>query len=202
MYKILEVEDTVRVSPTKFDLKTEDAVRASLEERWEGIIDKRLGVILSVVSVASVGEGRILPEDPSIHYPVSFKMLVYTPELHEVVNGEVIDVTEFGVFIRIGPVDGMIHVSQIMDDFVSYDSKNAFFIGKESNRKLKENDTVRARIISVSAGERDYKIGLTARQPGLGSFEWIANDKKKGEAKAKPAVKAAAPAKKKEEKKA
>jgi DNA-directed RNA polymerase subunit E' len=204
MYKILEVEDKIRVPPTKFSMETRDAVKSSLEDRWEGKIDKNMGVILSVVSISDIGEGRILPEDPAIHYPVRFSMMVYTPELHEVVNGEVIDVTEFGVFIRIGPVDGMIHVSQIMDDFVSYDSKNANFIGKESNRKLKEADVVRARIISVSAGEREYKIGLTARQAGLGAFEWIDADKKRGEARAAKAAGKSAEkpaAKKKEEKK-
>ena len=188
MYKILTVEDKIRVPPIKFRFKPEEAVKLSLEDRFEGVIDKRLGVVLAIIEVKKMGEGRILPGDGSIHYPVSFKALTYTPELHEVVKGSVIDVTEFGIFLRIGPLDGMVHVSQIMDDFVSFDPKAAIFSGRESNRILKNNDTVRARIISISLG-REYKIGLTTRQPGLGVLNWIENEKKKKNAPVKSAGK-------------
>jgi DNA-directed RNA polymerase subunit E' len=174
----------------------EEAVKSSLEDRWEGITDPKIGIVLSIISVKEVGEGKILHGDGAIYYPVTFEVLVYIPENHEVVIGEVIDVTEFGVFIRLGPVDGMIHVSQIMDDFVSYDAKNMVFTGRETKRTIKEKDVVRARIISVSV-EREYKIGLTTRQPGLGVLTWLEKEKK--EAKKKEAEKAKATGK--EEKK-
>ena len=189
MYKILTVEDKIRVQPIKFGNTLELAVKSSLEDRWEGTIDKKLGVILAVISVDDVGEGRIFPGDGSIHYPVTYRILVYSPELHELVKGNVIDVTEFGVFVRIGPLDGMIHVSQIMDDFVSFDSKHSVFSGRESNRVLKNNDTVKARIISISLG-REYKIGITTRQPGLGVLGW-AEKMKDSKKQAKPAGKSA-----------
>jgi DNA-directed RNA polymerase subunit E' len=188
MYKIITVEDKIRVHPSKFGLDAVDAIKNSLEERWEGLIDKRLGVILSVISVETAGEGSILPGDGSVHYPVSFKLLVYRPELHEVILGNVIDVTEFGIFVRIGPIDGMIHVSQIMDDFVSFDEKNSVFTGRESKRLLKEKDTVKARIVSISLG-KEYKIGITTRQPGLGVLGWLERAKAEGK---KPGVKPAA----------
>ncbi len=178
MYKILTVEEKIRVPPSKFDLDAEAAIKQSLEERWEGLMEKDTGIILSVISVNDVGEGRILPGDGAIYYDVTFDILTYSPELHEVVKGFIIDVTEFGAFARIGPLDGMIHVSQIMNDFVSYDQKNATFNGRESKRVLKEKDSIRSRIISVSLSSKQYKIGLTTRQAGLGAESWIAAEKK------------------------
>ena len=150
MYKILTLQDKIRVPPNKFSMPLEEAVKSSLEDKWEGLINKELGVILSVVSVGEVGEGKILPGDGAIYYPATFELMVYHPELHELVKGYVIDVTEFGVFVRMGPVDGMVHVSQIMDDFVSYDPKNSIFIGRETKNIMKEKDVLKARIISVS----------------------------------------------------
>ena len=180
MYRIFEVSDKIRVSPDKFGLSLEDAVKLSLEEKLEGSIEKDLGVILSVNSIDNIGEGIILPGDGGLHYSVDFSVLTYVPEQHELVKGEVIDVTEFGVFLRVGPVDGMVHVSQLMDDFVSYDSKNLMFTGKKTSRKMKEKSIVLARIISVSMAERQYKIGLTTRQAGLGATDWyIKKDEKK-----------------------
>jgi len=176
MYKIFDVSDKIRVSPDKFGMKLGDAVKLSLEERLEGAIDKNLGVILSVISTEKIGEGTILPGDGALHYPVEFSVLTYTPENHELIKGDVIDVTEFGIFIRMGPVDGMVHVSQLMDDFVSYDPKNMMFTGKKTKRRLKEKSTVKARIISVSMAEKQYKIGLTTRQVGLGALEWFIKD--------------------------
>ncbi len=183
MYRIVEVEDEIKVPPSKFGLGLEDAVKASLMTRWDGVIDKRLGVVLGVTGVKNTGEGKIYAGDGSIHYPVMFEVLAYKPNQHEIVEGEIIDVTEFGVFLRLGPVDGMIHVSQLMDDFVSYDRKNAIFTGKESKQRMKEGDLVKARIISVSVSGNDYKIGLTARQPNLGSVDWLKESKSKRKAK-------------------
>ncbi len=189
MYKILDVSDRIRVPPDKFNLPLEEAVKLSLEEKLEGSIDKNVGVILSVLSIEKIGEGIILPGDGALYYPVEFKILTYLPEQHELVKGDVIDVTEFGVFVRIGPVDGMVHVSQLMDDFVSYDPKNMIFTGKKTKRKIKEKSQVLARIISVSMVENQYKIGLTTRQPGLGALDWYKKvekgKEKKTEAKKK-----------------
>ena len=184
MYRIVEVEDDVRVPPSNFELGLEEAVKASLRDKLEGRINKDAGVILVVTGVKNTGEGRIYVGDGAVHYPVTFEMLTYKPEQHEIVTGEIIDVTEFGAFLRMGPVDGMIHVSQLMDDFVSYDRKNAIFTGKESKHKLKDGDTMRARVVSVSASSREYKIGLTARQPNLGALEWIKEGKAKKKKKA------------------
>jgi DNA-directed RNA polymerase subunit E' len=188
MYKMITVEDKIRVPPAKFSLGSENAIKASLDERWEGTVDKNLGVVMAVVSIESTGEGKILPGDGAIHYPVKFRVIVYQPEMYEVVKGQVIDITEFGVFVRMGPVDGMVHVSQLMDDF---DSKNSIFLGRDSKRILKEGDVVKARIVSVSMGpDKQYKIGLTTRQPGLGALSWLDKDReRKTEKKEAPAAK-------------
>src|SRR3989344_5630002 len=185
MFKIITVKDEVRVPPTKFDMELGDAVKQSLQESLEGKLNPDIGVFLTVTEVVSVGDGKIVPEDGAIFYPSEFKVLIYRPELNEVVLGEVVDITEFGIFTRIGPIDGLIHVSQIMDDKLSYDAKNATYIGKKTGYKLKEGDLVRARVVGVSLGKGRSKISLTMRQPGLGSLDWIEKDKKKKEKKEK-----------------
>jgi DNA-directed RNA polymerase subunit E' len=178
MYKIITVKDRIRVPPESIGKKLKEAIKESIAEKYESILDPKIGVILSVVSVDEIGEGKIIPTDPGIHYLTQFKLLIFKPEMHELVYGEVIDNTEFGSFVRIGPLDGLVHISQIMDDFVSYDSKNSVFLGKETKKTLKEGDKVRARIISISYAEQQ-KIGLTMRQPGLGNLIWLEEEKKK-----------------------
>lgn len=179
MYKLFEVEDRVRVQPDKFILDSENAIKASLQEKWEGVVEREVGIVLAVNKIKNIGEGVILPGDGAIYYPVDFEVLSYKPEQHELVKGEVIDVTEFGAFVNIGPLDGMVHMSQLLDDFVSYDMKNATFSGKKTKRVIKEGDFVKARVISISLAKNDYKIGLTMRQPHLGGLDWTEDDDKK-----------------------
>ena len=178
MYKILTLEDKIRVAPEKFAMSKNEAIKEAIADKYESTLDSRIGVVLSVIDVDDVGEGKIFAGDPGVHYTTTFKILSFKPELHETVYGEVIDNTEFGAFVRMGPMDGLVHISQLMDDYVSYDGKNAMFLGKETKRTLKKGDKVRARIISVSFTDQN-KIGLTMRQTGLGSVNWIEDDRKK-----------------------
>jgi DNA-directed RNA polymerase subunit E' len=103
--------------------------------------------------------------------------------LQEVVLGRIRDIVDFGAFITLGPIDGMIHVSQTMDDFVSF-SKEKTLAGKDSKKSLKINDVCRARIIAVSYKDvLNPKLGLTMRQQGLGRLDWIADEEEKPEKK-------------------
>jgi DNA-directed RNA polymerase subunit E' len=179
VFKILTIKDEVRVPPTKFDLELNEAVKRSLQEQVEGKMHPDIGVFLAVTDVLAVGEGRIIPEDGAIYYPVDFKILTYRPEINEIVIGEVVDITEFGAFTRVGPLDALIHVSQIMDDKISYDAKNAVFTGKKTGHKLKEGDLVKARVVGVSLGKGRSKISLTMRQPLLGALDWLDREKKR-----------------------
>jgi DNA-directed RNA polymerase subunit E' len=199
MYQIVTVEDEISVPPTKFNLDLSESVAESLAEKFEGRINPEIGVILAITDIDSVGEGRVLPGDPSVHYPTVFKVLSWMPREHEIVEGEVIDITEFGAFIRAGALDGLVHISQVMDDFVSYDDKNGQLVGRQSKRVLKQGDPVRGRIISISFKEQS-KVGLTMRQPFLGSLKWL-TEKAKEEKKVKKEEKKAEKEAAKEEKK-
>jgi DNA-directed RNA polymerase subunit E' len=172
MYQVTTMEDEISVPPAKFNLDLNDAIMESIAEKYEGKIDVDIGVSLAVVAINEVGEGRVLPGDPAVHYATKFDLLVWQPREHELVEGEVVDITEWGAFLRVGPLDGLVHISQVMDDFVSFDEKNAQLIGRSSHRVLKTGDSVRARIISISFKEQS-KIGLTMRQPLLGNVKWL-----------------------------
>ena len=182
MYKLLKIKDVVRIPPRMFTMDPKEAAKLVLRETYEGIYDRDEGVILAVMDVEEIGQGVIVPGDGATYHEVIFNVLVWKPEMHEVVEGEVIDIAPYGAFIRIGPMDGLVHISQLMDDYVVFDEKNKQFVGKESGRILKLGDDVRARIIAISVKSRvirENKIGLTMRQPGLGKREWIEKEKKK-----------------------
>ena len=173
MFYKVELKDHIRVPPNIFNLPLEEAVIKRIKTKYNGFISKDLGIVVDIAGVKDIGEGIIIPGDGASYYDVSFDLLTFKPEMQEIVVGKIKDIAEFGAFINIGPIDGMIHISQAMDDFVSF-SKDKTLTGKETKRVLKVNDICRARIIAVSFKDvLNPKLGLTMRQQGLGRLDWL-----------------------------
>jgi DNA-directed RNA polymerase subunit E' len=190
MFYLLEVEDHVRVEPKLFGLPTQEAVEKQLNESYVDHVNKEFGHIIAVVSVDGVTDGIIIPGDGAAFYKAKFRILVWKAELGELVYGTINEITNFGAFMQIGPSQGMIHISQTMEDYVSL-SKTGTLSGKASKRNLAKGDDCIARVVAVSFKSGEPKIGLTMRQPGLGKIEWIKEDKKKRDSAAKALAKKA-----------
>lgn len=188
MFYLVEVQDYIRVEPKLFGLPTLESVEKQLKEMYKDHYDKELGKVVSVIEVIDVGEGVIIHGDGAAYYNSRFKLLIWKPKLHEIVYGVISEITNFGAFIDMGVMNGMIHISQTMNDYVSF-SKTNNLLGKASKRSLKQEDLCLARIIAVSHKGEEAKIGLTMRQPGLGKLEWIKEDQIKKEKEIKKALK-------------
>lgn len=185
MYQICTVHDTVRVPANKFSEDINKSILKIVQEQYEGLVDEDLGVIVSVIGASKTSDGKVIPGDGAAYYDADLELLMYKPIVQEVVEGSISEITEFGAFIKTGPLEGLIHVSQIMDDYINHDAKLPGFVGKESGKKLVKNDSVLARIVTVSLRGTipESKIGLTMRQFGIGKEEWMKVDEKKKDKK-------------------
>jgi DNA-directed RNA polymerase subunit E' len=187
MYHKLMLEDKVRVPPQRLGEKLEKVILDVLQEQLEGSIDKEIGIFICITKVQDVGEGEIVPGDGGVYYDVKFEALVLRLALQEVIEGIVVGTTSFGAFVSLGPIDAMLHVSQISDEYINYDEKNARLICQESKRFIGVGDVVRVRVVTLSLNEReprDSKIGLTMRQAGLGTALWLEEEMIKEKEKA------------------
>lgn len=185
MYILLEDEYVIRVSPELLNENYSEAVKEAAREMLEGklidIIDeneKSIGksYIVSISSIEQKGEGTIVHGDGGVYQTIKYKALAYLPKMQEVVDGIVVSIQKFGAFIKFGPFEGLLHISQIMEDSINVDLENQRLIGKDTKMDLKVGDKIRVRIVALnlaSASLADSKIGFTAKQPGLGKEEWL-----------------------------
>ncbi|MCK4933590.1 DNA-directed RNA polymerase [Candidatus Bathyarchaeota archaeon] len=185
MFKLLVLEDTIRIPPNKFGDPITEAGHEQLRMKYAGMVDDKLGYVMAVTDIKVNPTGKIIPGDGATYHKVTFSILTFYPKIQEIIEGEVVETADFGAFIRVGPIDALLHVSQMMDDFISYDEKQGVLMGKETRRRLSSGDRVRARITAVSlpSGGGSGKIGMTARQPFLGKLEWLKEEVKKIEKK-------------------
>ena len=195
MYTLVKLNDTVRVPPERFGEDLNDAINNIVQKTFEGTIRKKHGLIVAVDSINTLGDGIIIHGDGGMYQKVEFEALIFNPTLQEMTDALICEIVEFGAFCHIGPLDALIHMSQIMNDYVNVDAENERIVGKENKNVLKLGDHVRARIVAISLNElsvRESKIGLTMRQPALGAHEWLKepkdekkDDKKKDKKKKK-----------------
>ena len=189
MYKITQAERVVRIPPARLREEIDDVIEELTCETFEGRYnsgnessDAEKSVTILIKNVEPVGNGRIVHGDGAVYQTVKYDQVVFCLKENELIEGKVIDIVKFGAFVRLGPLDGLLHISQIMDDQVDVDVENQVIVGKKDPTKtIKRGDIVRARIVSLSINEhnlQDSKIGLTMRQTGLGKREWIEEDSK------------------------
>lgn len=196
MYYRTSVEEKVRLPPSLLVMKLNDAVTKLLREKYERRIVRELGLVIAVENVDVSGSGVVIPGDGGIYYDAKFDAITFMPYVNEVFNGEIKEVVEFGAFASIGPLDALIHISQLGNDKYFYDKKTKA-LGTRKGSSIKKGDKVTMKVSTVSlrATTSDTKIGLTMRAEGLGP------EKEKRSAKKAPAKKGKEAKESKEEKK-
>lgn len=172
MFMISRVREIVRIPPDKMNEDINKVASEVLNAQYSGYYDDDLGIIIGIYDVSAEPVGKILHGDGGVYHWAEASILSLKPVMNEVILGTVSGVKEFGIFVRMGPVEGFVHKSQLSDEYVEYDSSRQAFFLKQSNRFIEKGDIVRARVIafSYSPEKREIRVQLTMRQPYLGKI--------------------------------
>jgi len=183
LFSVSTLVDIVRIPPNLFGTTLKKAAENILKSKYESMINQDLGYIIMIMGAKVNPLGKMIPGDGGTFHRVEFQALTFYPKLQEIVNGELVDITDFGAFVRIGPTDALLHLSQVMDDYLKSDVASGMIVANQSGKTLKVGSTIRARITAVSLGKAASmgKIGITCRQPFLGADDWIADEIKNTE---------------------
>ena len=150
MYYKIQLMDKVRVPPHRLGEALGKVILDVLQEQAEGSIDKEIGIFIAIPKVLTIGEGELFRGMVLSITMSNSKLLVLRLMLQEVIEGLVVETTELGAFVSLGPIDAMLHVSQISDEYINYDEKNARLICQDSKRFIGVGDAVRARVVTLS----------------------------------------------------
>ena len=186
MYAIYEVKDTFRLPPDQFDKKIEDVAVEILQRKYEGTIDKQLGVVVAVFNTRNISDGTIYAGDPATHHNVEFDLLAYMPYPEEVIAGEVTELVEFGAFVRIGPMEGLVHVSQITNEFLT--STRSFlhsYQGRAAGASRGATCLAKISTVSMKNTSKGFEDRAHHEADGLGKEEWLKRERKE-EARGSP----------------
>src|ERR671928_1743706 len=178
MFARVYTSDVVRIPPNRLTNSLKDTAIGILKEKYESMISPEIGYVIMIISAYANSTGKLIAGDGATYHKVNFRALTYFPVLQEIVDGEIVQITDFGAFVRIGPTDALLHLSQITDDYLKSDVKQGVIVANQTARSLKIGSKLRSRVTAVSLGKGAGmgKIGITCRQPFLGAIEWIAEE--------------------------
>jgi len=186
MYSIIKAEEKIRVSPALAKRDISEAIKEVLKEKYEGRLMKDLGLVVKIVGANPISKGVVVSGDPNIYFNTEFEMITFNVDVNEIYKGVVKDIMDFGAFVIIGPIEALLHISQISKEKFSVNKKDRILEGSEGKR-LKKGDVVYAKVstVSMKGSAGNVKISLTMRANGLGKDEWLkeAKEEKKPEKK-------------------
>ncbi|MGI0065559.1 MAG: S1 RNA-binding domain-containing protein [Nitrosotalea sp.] len=167
MFSIATILDSIQF-PKPFQIKSwnDKEIISALKKKYESkILGEKSIIVMVLGNVQPTGTSL---EDISQSYTVTFDVLMFEPTLLEIIRGEVITINDFGIFVRIGPIDSYAHKSQIFDGYPKIDTKSAMVVS-DAGKTITTGSTIRGRIISISIPNTGaIKIGLTCMEPQFG----------------------------------
>ncbi len=170
MYQLVTLKDSVRIPPHSFSAKLNESALQILREKYERTVHPKLGIIVALQNPEITSSGKIVQGDGAAYFEIQFEALAFNLEINEIVEGWVSQVVEFGAFARLGPIDGLVHVSQITTEFMTFDSKTQKLTTENGKFFVGVDDVIKAKVSTVSVKESipSSKIALTMRPEGLG----------------------------------
>lgn len=98
-------------------------------------------------------------------------------KIGEEFDGIISGVTNFGIFVELeNTIEGLVHVSYLMDDYYHYDERQYAMIGERTGNVFRIGDYIRVRVIDVNIDERSIY------------FEVVGMKKKRHKGKDRPKV--------------
>lgn len=84
------------------------------------------------------------------------KMAEYmSNHIGEEYEGIISSVTHFGFFVELdNTVDGLVHISTLLDDYYQYDEKRLMLVGEMTGKTYKLSDKVKVRVVSCNKKEK------------------------------------------------
>lgn len=146
------------------DLVVHRVLRAALQNRLSPTLKERLKSDFPALAQHTSERERLAEEaerDLTRYYQAKWAK----EHRGEVFNGLITGVTNFGVFVALpNGVEGLLHVSQLDDDYYMYIEEQMMLLGKTSKRKFRLGGRLDVRILSANPTVRQIDLGLSSAE--------------------------------------
>jgi ribonuclease R len=142
------------------DLAIHRILREQLENKLDLERQKKLGKLVEKIAKISSERERIAEE--AERETTDLKIAEYmATKIGDVFEAIVSGVTAFGVFVELdNTIEGLIHVSNIEDDYYHFNEKTMTLRGERTGRVFRIGDIVKVKLYNVNIAEKQIDFVL------------------------------------------
>lgn len=142
------------------DLVIHRILREHLEGKMTPERQNHFNKILSNIAKTSSERERLAEE--AERESVELKKVEYMMDrVGEEFNGIISGIASFGMFVELeNTVEGLVHVSNMLDDYYHFIEKNLTFQGERTRKSYRIGDPVRVRVLKVNKESREIDFEL------------------------------------------
>lgn len=101
-------------------------------------------------------------------------------QIGEEFEGIISSVTNFGFFVELdNTIDGLVHVTDLTDDFYFFDEKNLRYIGQRTGKVFKMSDRVKIRVSSASKKDKSVDFEIVGMKSNKKTTKTVIINKRK-----------------------
>lgn len=140
------------------DLVVHRAVRAMLQHRLSPTLKERMRTDFPELALHVSDQERVA-EEAERDLTRYFHARWAKGEIGNAFTGVVVGVTNFGVFLELpNGVEGLMHVSQLVDDYYLYLEDSLMLMGKHTRKKYRLGDRHEVRILAANPTQRQIDL--------------------------------------------
>ena len=101
-------------------------------------------------------------------------------QIGEEFEGIIGSVTNLGFFVELdNTIDGLVHVTDLTDDFYFFDEKNLRYIGQRTGKVFKMSDRVKVRVSSASKKDKSVDFEIVGMKSNKKTTKTVIINKRK-----------------------
>ncbi|KAK7208092.1 RNA polymerase III subunit Rpc25-domain-containing protein [Myxozyma melibiosi] len=147
MFILSKFSDLIRIEPSKFSKKTEDALEDEINVKFANKVVQDVGLCLCLYDILEVGDGLIRHGDGSAYIKTVFRLVVFRPFIGEVLVGWVSSCSEEGIKVRMGFFDDIfIPKEYLFESCIFIPREQAWVWRDEHDLYIDTNERIRFRV--------------------------------------------------------
>lgn len=116
MFVLAKFKDVIRVHPRHLGLPIEEVLLDELNRRFSNKVVLDVGLVICLHDIVEVGESYIYCGDGAIHTKCVYRLIVFRPQIGEVICGTLKSSSKEGLDVSLGFFDSIIIPSQQLND--------------------------------------------------------------------------------------
>ena len=162
MFYHMDMKHDVQLHPRYFGAGLLDTVRKKLFKEVEGTCSGKLGFIVAITNLDSIGDGLIQTGTGFVNFPIKYRAIVFRPFKGEVLDAVVTQINKVGIFAEIGPLSCFIsrHSIPIDMEFDGQANPPCYKTKHDETTVINQDDEIRVKIVGVRVDAKDlFAIG-------------------------------------------